>query len=266
MGQAGDGNQYLAVTPVKVVDLAAKAQAIAAAYKTTCAQLADGSVGCWGSGDWGLFGNGSNTPAISPTPISVPLPGAASGVAVTQDHACTSVSSVLTCWGSNNEGEIGTGTATSGLLQATGSIAQDGFGVGSDFTCALIGGAVKCWGTDSEGQIGNGTTSTTPVSTPTTVPSLSGVVSLGVGLSDVCAVTAAGKVLCWGFNGDGEVGNGTTSTGLVAAVSTPVQVSTLSTASAVCSGNSHSCALVADGTVWCWGANFGASPVQIPGW
>jgi alpha-tubulin suppressor-like RCC1 family protein len=262
----GDGLGAIELAPAKVVTLGAKAEAIAAAGINSCAQLADGSVACWGDGGNGQLGTGMPT-ASSATPVSVALPGSASGIAVSQTHACTSVSSDLTCWGDNTDGELGNGGVPAGILKATTSIAQSGFGVGSSVTCALvIGGYTECWGNDGSGQIGNGTTSTSPVTAPTAVSVVSAAVSLAVGGSGACSVTGAGKIFCWGYNSDGEVGNGSTTTLAPYDVPTPVQVSTITTASAVCAGLNHRCALLADGAVWCWGANFGASPVQIPGW
>jgi alpha-tubulin suppressor-like RCC1 family protein len=261
----GDGIGAVNLTPTKVVSLTAKAQAIGASARTSCAQLADGSVACWGDGGSGQLG-GSPPVSSSPTPVAVPVPGAAMGIGVSISHVCTSVSSDLVCWGDDTAGELGIGI-NGAIQKPTTSIAQSGFGVGASFTCALVsGGFTDCWGDDGAGQIGNGTTSTDPITSPTAVSTLTGAAALGVGSDGGCAVTTGGDVFCWGYNYDGEVGNGTTTTSSPYAVSTPVQVSKLKNASAVCTGNGHSCALLADGAVWCWGVNFGASPSEVPGW
>lgn len=65
-----------------------------------------------------------------------------------------------------------------------------------------------------------------------------------------CAVRSDGRVLCWGSNGSGELGNNSTTNS-----STAVAVSGITTAKQVAVGGAHSCALLTDGTVKCWGSN-----------
>lgn len=121
----------------------------------------------------------------------------------------------------------------------------------SDHSCALMtNGAVKCWGDNVNGQLGDGTK--TNRSTPTDVSGFSsGVVAVALGENHTCALTTGGGVKCWGLNSSGQLGNGTTTTPVVA-----VNVSGLTGGvAAITAGQSHSCALMASGGVKCWGSN-----------
>ena len=92
---------------------------------------------------------------------------------------------------------------------------------------------------------------------------------MGNGFS--CATLTDGTVQCWGLNGNGQLGDGTTTDR-----STPVQVSGITTAAQISLGYTHSCAILQDGTIECWGQNFygqlgdgtnsdSATPVQVSG-
>jgi alpha-tubulin suppressor-like RCC1 family protein len=127
--------------------------------------------------------------------------------------------------------------------------------------CAIVGnfdGAV-CWGRNSSGQLGNGSRSSAEKPTPVKVAGLAfGVKAISVGSDHSCALTRHGGVKCWGFNGDGELGNGSTTNSRV-----PVVVRGLtSRVEAIAAGGQHTCAIrsvVAYGDrvrgpeVWCWG-------------
>jgi len=116
----------------------------------------------------------------------------------------------LLCWGLNILGEVGDGTTTNRFTptQVTGLTSGVAtFAGGGDHTCALTtGGGVLCWGDNSFGQLGDGTT--TQRLTPVQVVGLtSGVVAIAGGYQHSCALTNAGRVLCWGVNFRGELGD-----------------------------------------------------------
>ncbi len=176
-------------------------------------------------------------------------------VAVGSFHTCALTNAgAVKCWGYGGLGVLGDGTTTSrwtpvdvvGL--STGVIA---ISTRSDHTCALTsGGGVKCWGVNHDGQLGDGTT--TARFMPVDVSGLSsGVIAISAGGLHTCALTSGGSVKCWGGNGDGALGDGTTTSR-----PTPVDVSGLgSSVIAITTGYAHTCALIIGGGARCWGRN-----------
>src|SRR5437870_1340149 len=123
--------------------------------------------------------------------------------------------------------------------------------LGAFYSCALLqDGTVRCWGQNDLGQLGNGTT--TSSSTPVAVTGITGAAAVTAGGFHTCARFPDGTLECWGRNDAGQLGDpATTSFNSV----TPVRVIGITTAVTVTAGGFHTCALLADGTVRCWGEN-----------
>lgn len=259
-GQLGDGTLLNSVAPVDVVGLGSGVAAISSGGRHGCAITTGGGLKCWGSNQYGRLGDGTSS-ALSTTPVDVV--GLSSGVAEVAGGGAGTCAVTTTgaakCWGENFAGQLGDGSTTAknvpsdvvGLSSGVKSVV-----VGAANACALTtAGGVKCWGYNPFGALGNGTT--TSSATPVDVVGLSsGVTALAAGFNHVCALTEAGGVKCWGWNGFGNLGDDTTTNR-----TTPVDVVGLASGvKAITAGmpgyfTGHTCALLETGAVKCWGQN-----------
>jgi alpha-tubulin suppressor-like RCC1 family protein len=250
-----NGSSINSPVPVDVMGLSSGVVAVSAGYEHACALTAAGAVKCWG------YDVLDGSAACSEVPVDVV--GLSSGVVAVSAggiHTCAlTAAGAVKCWGNNLYGDLGDGSTVGTLVPvdvvglSSGVVAVS---AGANHTCALTAaGAVKCWGYNMLGGLGNGSAIDSPV--PVDVVGLSsGVVAVSAGgdpggPDHTCALTAAGAVECWGINGDGELGDGSTEASLV-----PVDVVGLSSGVvAVSTGWDHTCAVTAAGAVECWGWN-----------
>jgi alpha-tubulin suppressor-like RCC1 family protein len=154
-------------------------------------------------------------------------------------------------WGLNQNGELGSGSATSTTspVQTQGISSVKQVASGAYHSLAVKNdGTVWTWGYNNVGQLG--INSLSERFTPTQVPGLTGVVAVAGGFAHSLAVKSDGTVWAWGWNLFGQLGDGTTTNRQL-----PVQVPGLTGATAVTGGVGHSLALRSDGTVRSWGLN-----------
>lgn len=178
------------------------------------------------------------------------------------------------CWGANDVGQLGLGnTDPVSVSQKPSASAPVDLGgrtvalaAGGAHTCALLeSGAVRCWGWNVHGQLGLGNTQ--PIGdnekpsavAPVSLGATATAISAGPGHS--CAVLAGGAVRCWGHNLHGELGLGHTrdvSSTLEPAAVEPIRLGGAAvqiSSGGLVLGEGHSCAVMANGQVRCWGYN-----------
>ena len=135
-------------------------------------------------------------------------------------------------------------------------------------SCALLSdGRAKCWGYNPHGEIGvdpecdpvSGECDVIVLGTPTAVEGLSDALRITAGLGLVCAIIEDRTARCWGYNGGGALGDGTTTNS-----SSPVVVAGLTDVIDMIAGYGV-CALLGDGTVACWGGTNGHTPQVVSG-
>jgi alpha-tubulin suppressor-like RCC1 family protein len=252
----------------------------------TCAVLGDGSVRCWGYGGYGTLGYGNtDSIGVSQTPASagpVALGPGRKAVAISAGsyHTCAILDDgSVRCWGYGADGRLGYGsTKNVGALPTTtpdragpvdlgpGHTAK-AISAGGAHTCAILDdGSVRCWGFGYQGQLGYGNTSTVGAR-PATTPGRVGPVDLGPGRTAVaisagayhtCAILDDGGVRCWGYGAYGQLGYGNVNNvgdtpGTIPAKVGNVNLGAGRTATAISAGGAHTCAILDDGSVRCWG-------------
>jgi len=249
---------------------------IAVGVAHSCAALPDANLRCWGfSGDGQLgYGNLSSigddeTPATA-GPVSLGAGRTVRSLAAGEFHSCAVLDNgTVRCWGFNYEGQLGTGSrdqigdnelpsAVSPVNIGTGRTAT-AITAGGRHTCALLdGGDVRCWGLGDVGQLGYGNTATV------TNPAAAGPVDFGTGrtalavtagTSHTCAILDDRSVRCWGLGSTGQLGYGNTSAVFSPSTVGPVDLGAGRTARAITAGEGHTCAVLDDFSVRCWGLN-----------
>lgn len=241
---------------------------VAAGKEHTCMILEVGgvrSVYCMGSNQEGQVGTGSFDYVSEPSPVA----GTEGALAISAGEFHSNVvldSGLIKSWGGNTFGQLGNGfffrrqlpihldttLFPEGLLDVVS---------GENHTCALTTtGAVKCWGGNLHGQLGNGTVGGF-VEVPVQAVGLeSGVSQLSSGTYHTCALLDTGEVKCWGYNVAGLLGTGHPDNS-DEKLPTPAFVilgtggEHLTGVTQIDCGSWHTCALLVDGSVSCWGAN-----------
>ena len=254
-GQLGNGTTTTSDVPVRALGISTAIAVVGdRSGDSFCALLSTGKVECWGDNAFGELGNATTTTFL--LPVAVKQITTATKLFAGSYGFCALLSTDhLSCWGDNQNGELGNGTTTSSDVPVPVSGLDNVMEVtaGNFDNCALLStGRLECWGYNGFGQLGNGTTTSSDV--PVAVPGITAANSLSTdGDGDsYCAAISTGRVSCWGYNGFGQLGNGTITTSDV-----PVAVHGVTTATAVTGDNigDSFCVRLSSGNALCWGDN-----------
>lgn len=211
--QLGGGTGTHSTRAVAVNGLPANLTALSAGATHTCASTAAGEAWCWGSNTSGELGVGQAGMDRASGPMRVTgLMGPARALTAGGGHTCARVGDgEVACWGSNVTGALGDDTALDSLTPVRPVGLSSGIRqvrAGWAFTCAVApDGGVHCWGQNQSGQLGDGTR--LHRAAPVRVKGLeNGAEDVAAGMTSACAVLRDGRVVCWGGNAQGQLGDG----------------------------------------------------------
>jgi alpha-tubulin suppressor-like RCC1 family protein len=172
-------------------------------------------------------------------------------------HACAiKADGTLWCWGSDWNGRLGNGAdGDQDSPDQESTAATDWASVSAgNHTCAIkTDGTLWCWGWDGGGQLGNGAVTDDQDSPDQEATAATDWATVSAGYEHTCAIKTDGTLWCWGSDWDGRLGNGADGD-----QDSPDQESTAATDwASVSAGPGHTCAIKTDGTLWCWGGDWG---------
>jgi alpha-tubulin suppressor-like RCC1 family protein len=223
------------------------------------AAATSGKAFSWGINDEGQLGNGAEAGRTTPgavknlTGVKSVKGGCYHGIALKTDGT-------VRAWGRNQYGQLGNGTNDQSKVPVKVKNLTDieAIAAGCLHNLALRqDGSVWAWGSNFYGELGNGTNGAgTESNVPVRVGNLgAGVKGIAAGNEFSLAQMQDGTVQSWGYNANGELGNGTS--GVNTSRNTPGPVSSLSNVRAIAADHDgfHGLALLNDGTVRSWGYN-----------
>jgi alpha-tubulin suppressor-like RCC1 family protein/PKD repeat protein len=239
-GQLGDGTTTERDAPGQLSGLTG-ITAIAAGAHHSLALKSNGTIWGWGLNDNGQLGDGTTTERETPVQVSG-LTGVIIAIAAGEKHSLALMGDgTVWAWGNNDNGQLGDGTLAErhAPVKVASLAAITAIAAGNLHSLALTGdGAVWSWGDNEFGQLGDGTTDDR--STPVSVSSLSGIVTaIAGGDSYTFVLKASGTAWMWGNNGNGQLGDGSTTDRY-----TPLPVYGLSEVTAIAGKGYHALALV----------------------
>jgi alpha-tubulin suppressor-like RCC1 family protein len=248
----------------------------------TCGISFDHRGFCWGANQRGEIGVAFvSLEELTTSPIEVDGNLRFSQIVPGWTHACSITTSAETyCWGAADAGQVGVPPPLDDVNVRNPSLVSSSafvqIAVGARHSCGVTAdGVAYCWGSNAVGQLGDGTRTTRLVPMPVLTSQRFASIAVASGfaggsnapvpppltvgtVAHTCALTNSGLAYCWGWNANGQLGDGTNIDRLV-----PVPVSGSGIFTTIGLGGSYTCGMRGNG-VWCWGANasgqLGAGP------
>jgi alpha-tubulin suppressor-like RCC1 family protein len=261
------------------------ATAIAAGSQHTCAILDNESVKCWGSNASGQLGLGhtnnrgdaSGQMGDNLTAVDLGTGRTAKAISTGDSHTCAILDNEsVKCWGLNDEGQLGQNTddsrgdesgemgdnLTAIDLRSTGRTAAS-ITTGDKHTCVMDDNAsIKCWGYGYYGQLGIGDQKSynRPLENVLELGSGKTAKAITAGDRHTCVMLDNSSIKCWGLNDSGQLGQGDTNNRGDGIGGNPnnlpsIDLGSGKTARAISTGDRHTCAILDNSSIKCWGRN-----------
>jgi alpha-tubulin suppressor-like RCC1 family protein len=248
---------------------------VSPARLTSCGLTTANAAFCWGRNQAGELGDGTTIVRLVPVPVSTGLQF--SSIEASWIHTCAlTFVGAAHCWG-DWQGQAVLLPIDLTPVSVPGGHVFARLYSGGTHTCGLtLNDEAWCWGDNTSGQLGDGTT--VGGGTPVQVSGVgffammaAGTTPNSGGRSHTCGLSTIGRILCWGLNDQGQLGDGTTIDRLA-----PAPILSNDVFVAVGAGDRFTCALTPDQRVFCWGTNgsgelgtgaaggFSAVPVLVP--
>jgi alpha-tubulin suppressor-like RCC1 family protein len=257
-GRLGNGSSENSMMPTAVSgDLSF--ESVNSGLAHTCGITTDGDAFCWGRGEDGILGNDS----IESSPVPVPVSGGLTFGSINAGSATTcgiTTNGDAYCWGASDFGNLlglgpdeRDGKLAPGLVAGEFNFKPDSISVGLDHVCAIsTADKAVCWGRGRYGKLGIGSADDLGVienlMTPREVNGNISFASITTGVFQTCGIATDGKAYCWGRNGSGQLGDGTTTMRVE-----PAAISASLNFKDITIGNDHACGVSSNDEVYCWG-------------
>ncbi len=257
-GRLGNGSSENSMIPTAVSG-GMSFESVNSGFAHTCGITTDGDGFCWGRNEDGILGNNSS----EGSPIPVPVSGGHKFGSLNAGSATTcgmTTNGDAYCWGASDFGNLlglgeddRAGKKVPSLVAGEFDFKPDSISVGLDHICAVsTADKAVCWGRGRYGKLGIGPGDGLGVienlMTPREVEGNISFAQITTGLFQTCGIATDGKAYCWGRNGSGQLGDGTTTMQVEpAAVSADFEFAELTI------GVDHACGISSDDDIYCWG-------------
>ena len=257
-GRLGNGSSENSMIPTAVSG-GLSFESVNSGLAHTCGITTDGDAFCWGRNEDGILGNNS----IESSPVPVPVSGGLTFGSINAGSATTcgiTTNGDAYCWGASDFGSLlgqgdddRDGKIAPGLVAGEFNFKPNSISVGLDHVCAIsTADEAVCWGRGRYGKLGIGSADGLGVienlMTPREVKGNISFTLITTGIFQTCGIATDGKAYCWGRNGSGQLGDGTTTMRVE-----PAAVSVNLNFKDIAIGSDHACGISSNDEVYCWG-------------